>query len=450
MNPVFASPRPLLASLGALALLFSPAGSATGPEVILVTTVADHGPGSLRQAIETANAGSGGQRILFGSATGLFSSPQTIELQAPLPLITGDVSIDGRINDVLWKPYGATISGGGKHRVFEVAPGGKLQLTGLTITAGAADRGAGILNQGRLLVEGVSFTANRARGDGGALGNDGGSVVLVNSTATDNDAARGGAVANLRGSMRITHGTLYENRAGTGSDLFNAAQLTLANSIVAGRAGERCVNTGELRADSTHNLITGHRGCGQPVIASDPRLEKLGYFNGPTPVLALGGGSPAINLADRASAIDADGHALVWDQRGNGDPRFAAGFADLGAFEQQPPNATELLVDTVSDTGLRACSLVGEADCPLRAALELAAVAVDPVVIRFSPDVFAQAQTLALSADAAGAAAPLVFDGAGAAPVTIRIARSGLPWQLRNGVHLQTRGPDAHTESGHE
>jgi parallel beta-helix repeat protein len=66
-------------------------GSPGFPDPYTVTTTADGGPGSLRQAIENANANPG-SRITFDIPG---SGPQTIQVLSPLPQITADVTIDG-------------------------------------------------------------------------------------------------------------------------------------------------------------------------------------------------------------------------------------------------------------------------------------------------------------------------------------------------------------------
>lgn len=407
------------------------------PTIHVVTGTADQGPGSLRQALEDANRTPGPDRIVFGDADGPFATPRTIALSAPLPVVHGEVEIDGHIRRLLWKAYGATVSGQGNHRVFEVAPGGRLHLAGITIADGKARTGAGILNRGHLVLEGVTLLRNRASAAGGGVANRGGQAWLINSTASENQARRGGAVANLSGRLRVTNSTLYRNQAKVGAAVFSKGELTLANSILAGDdGGEQCRRRGALAAETTHNLITRHRGCGQPISQADPVLTAIGHYNGPAPVFPLGAGSPALNLGDNAAAVDAEGRPLVWDQRGNGDPRYVEGYTDLGAFEQQPQLASEFIVDSVEDTGLRGCSLAGGADCPLRAALELAAAAGRPVSIRFDGRVFAEPQTLRLATIPPGADQPLRLDGTGAAPVTILTASAPPPWQTLNGVRV--------------
>ena len=77
---------------------FSPTIGATSLNLLVgasgsynVTTTADSGPGSLRSAIDAADASTGGFTINFSIATG----PQTIILLSALPSITSQVTIDG-------------------------------------------------------------------------------------------------------------------------------------------------------------------------------------------------------------------------------------------------------------------------------------------------------------------------------------------------------------------
>jgi hypothetical protein len=177
------------------------------------------------------------------------------------------------------------------------------------------------------------------------------------------------------------------------------------------------VATGTLAPASTRNLIQTNAGCGEPISAADPRFEALGRYNGPTPTLPLGGGSPAVNLGDNAWAVDEQGERLIWDQRGNGDPRFVAGFTDLGAFEVQA--FPVLRVNTVEDTVLRACTGVGAADCPLRGAIELANATGKAATIRFDPRVFSTPQAIRPTRPLPEVAVALTLDARGTGGVAI-------------------------------
>ena len=427
-----------LVALSSAHVLSEPASEAGWPmqKTLTVTTIADAGPGSLRAALQEASQSTQPHRIVFGEADGPFRTPQIIELSAPLPEVRGRVEIDGFISGLLWKAYGVTISGAGKHRVFEVAPGGDLRVSGVTISDGRADTGAGILNHGRLVVEGVTMVSNQADDAGGAVANQGGTAFLINSTAVTNRAARGGAVANLAGELRVTNVTLDANKAAIGSDIFSFGQLTLANSILDSDE-EQCVNSGTLTEESTHNLFATGTGCGEPIITADPHFQALNHYNGPTPTLPISGRSPARNLGANSAAVDADGNPLKWDQRGNGDPRFAGGYVDIGAFEHQSQLPSEFIVDTLVDTGLRGCTRTGIANCPLRAAVELSIAGRRLVPIRFHPGVFSEPQVLKLTKIPVGAdQRQLVFDGADSGGVTIVVPRD-VPWRFTNGARIE-------------
>ncbi|MDT8408134.1 MAG: choice-of-anchor Q domain-containing protein [Wenzhouxiangellaceae bacterium] len=439
MTSIFSASRRAPIVAAALALLVASQMLQAEPHEFVITTAADAGTGSLRHALQqAADEPDQAIRISFGNREGLFASPRSIELNTPLPPIAGDVTIDGFISNHLWTAYGATISGAEKVRIFEILPGATLRLAGITLRHGRAEAGGAILNKGRLMLDGVSLLENRSTATGGAIANFG-QADLINSTLAWNRSELGGALANVDGSLRLINITAYENHAAEGAAVWNSAELHLANSILAGDpSSQQCLNEGRLSPESTHNLIEGHQqGCGKPILSSDPGLESLGYYNGPTPVMPLGGDSPVINMGLAKAALDAEGNTLRWDQRGNGDPRFAAGFTDLGAFERQGQLPEAFLVDTLLDNGLRACTVTGTQNCPLRAAVELAAAARDPTSVRFDARIFDQPQTLILDEIPAGTDdLSLDFDGDGAAAVTI-IIPAKVAWRARNGIRFE-------------
>ena len=65
---------------------------ALAPATFTVTSAGDAGPGTLRQAISSANALAGADRIEFAIGTG----HQTIDLLSALPAITSPVAIAGQ------------------------------------------------------------------------------------------------------------------------------------------------------------------------------------------------------------------------------------------------------------------------------------------------------------------------------------------------------------------
>ena len=127
------------------------------------TTAADDFD-SLRAGIAAANGGS--------SATVTLTSD--INLAAPLPAITGRVTIEGG---------GYSISGDDKYRIFDVN-GGALTLANVTLNEGNAGEGSGgairLRNGAGLVMEKSTLSHNRAK-SGGALVVYGGTVRISDS-----------------------------------------------------------------------------------------------------------------------------------------------------------------------------------------------------------------------------------------------------------------------------
>lgn len=375
-----------------------PAVPGAAKEKLVVTTTADAGEGSLRAAILAANAHPGPDTIVFDSLSELFAKPQTIRLESELPALEGELTIDGYIEGHLWKAIGVTVSGDHMRRVFRVSPATRVAIRNLTIAEGHADNGGGIVNEGELVITGVTFLNNTATQNGGAIANQGGNLTVINSTFSKNTAASdGGGLGNLSGRATVTNATFSENKAAHGGGLFSDGTLILRNTILANSAGSAdCVSTGKLDAAGTHNIIEINEGCGTPLATADPNFEPLGAYNGPTLTYPLNSGSPAINMGDNAAAVDEHGEALEWDQRGNGDPRFVAGYTDIGAFEVQA--YPDLIIDTAMDTEARGCTIAGKEDCSLRGAVMVvnAMGKADHAHITFAPDVFKDNRTVML------------------------------------------------------
>jgi predicted outer membrane repeat protein len=384
-----------------------------------VTTTADAGEGSLRQAIINANMLYGANTITFDTTIGPFAEPETIMVAGGLPDIVGEVTIDGYIKGRLWKPSGVTLRGGNQGRIFTVTPGAMATIASLTVADGYARDGGGILNRGGLVVKGVTFVNNAADHSGGALANLGGILTVINSTFADNSAGgAGGGLADSAGKVTVTNCTFSGNRAAIGGGIFSDGTLLVRNTILANSEnGSDCVCVGELDAASTNNIIEDHTGCGDPITSADPILTRLDRYNGPTPTIPPGGGSPAINMGDNASAVDEFGQPLKWDQRGDGDPRYVAGYTDIGAFEQQA--SARLVVDTFEDSELRGCRSSGPADCSLRGAINLAIASGKPQVITFDPRVFDAPRTILLAYPLPELLTDVTIDASGTPGVTV-------------------------------
>jgi|GEM_PF-1302514 len=133
----------------------------------------------------------------------------TYTLTAPLPTITGDITVIGN---------GAQIVMRGAGRVFDVASTGGLTLKNITVSGGNAVQGGAIYNAGEVTLENVVLENNSAT-DGGAIYNvgnlemDGGAI--QNNTATN----FGGGIYNL-GELDVDGVNIRDNDASEGSGVY--------------------------------------------------------------------------------------------------------------------------------------------------------------------------------------------------------------------------------------
>jgi hypothetical protein len=222
------------------------------PSTLTVVSPADSGVGTLRDDIAAAASG---DRITFDPSL----SGQTITLTS------GELTVDKNLTIAGPGAGQLAVSGGFLDRVFEVAQGAQLTLSGLTVTDGEANFGGGILNHGTLVLNKAAVTDNLAVGtagapadlfpangpsasaEGGGVWSDFGSVLRVTgSRIAGNEAlavagyASGGGVQNY-GHAVLTASTLDDNQAvaapggfaqGLGGAIQNDGSGSLGASLV--------------------------------------------------------------------------------------------------------------------------------------------------------------------------------------------------------------------------
>jgi hypothetical protein len=373
--------------LASAALLWvAPAGAATFP----VTTNADSGAGSLRQAIIDANSDGAADDIPI-NVTG------NIDLLSALPQITTPMTITGPGADDLNVRRAASVPAGTQFRMLALThpSGTTVTIQGLTMSGARASGFAGgaliMGGLGTLILDSVLFDDNRSD-QGGAVFFDRGFTSIRNSTLSNNQAAFGGAILGSQftpnvGNGEIINSTLVGNRAtdfggavftnvshiqilsstivnnvgaaddtGGGGGTYNGASdalaFNVANTLYAGNVvgttspvADQC---GGPHTSSGYNLrTTAEAGCtgftatGDFVNAS-PLIGSLGPNGGPTPTVPLLTGSPAINAGNPAAPGGAFPVCPAFDQRGL--PRGAGGNrCDIGAFEVQRSSTTTTL-----------------------------------------------------------------------------------------------------------
>ncbi len=224
---------------------------------------------------------------------------------------------------------------GGGVRVY----GGTLTISQSSFSSNTAiSFGGGIYNlAGTLTITQSTFSSNTAPA-GGGIENEG-ALTLANSTFFNNSANLGGGLANsfqgtTIGNVSIINSTLSNNSAvTTGGGIYNAAYLSLNNTIVANSpSGGDCDNSGIMNA-SANNLIENAlyacdltNGVNANITGADP---NLGLGTGSPVYLPLNGGSLAINAANDVQCAAAP----VNNTSQNGLSRPQGAHCDIGAYE---------------------------------------------------------------------------------------------------------------------
>ena len=224
-------------------------------------------------------------------------------------------------------------------------------------------------------------------GGGGALGgaifNQGGVVVIRNSTFTHNDVDRGeggvsdagtdrasnggdagAAIFSLNGLLSVENATISDNfSTGSGGGIVVVADplglpasvtatFRLFNTIISRNGDNECIledtpdpingHVGTVDAQGSGNLILNNNGCPGVAVTTDPQLAALAVDQRSqtgTPTLALPSDSAAVNAGD-------DDHILPTDQRGVARPQGP--HSDIGAFEFAPLSADLTLTSQTS------------------------------------------------------------------------------------------------------
>jgi beta-glucanase (GH16 family) len=358
-----------------------------------VTSIADDGPGSLRQALSGVCAGG---TIRFDPSL----AGKTITLTSGPYVLRKNVTIDGS------NAPGIKISGNGADRVLIIEPGATARLKALTIADGYGwDLAGGILNNGNLTLDQVTLSNNTMatgagdfwKGGGGIYNGEGAVLNLIDSTVSGNHAAWsgggiysffntsttiirstvsgnlsndvGGGIRSL-GNMTIINSTISENTSTGwhGGAIFHTdGNMTITNSTIANNVGPdwapSAIFIGSWNPQVvpaltlTNTIITGNRwyACEQnasggmvSLVSSGHNLVQDGSCNpagtdlitGDAMIgaLALNGGPTLTHaLLPGSPAIDAADHLAcpAIDQRGVTRPQGLG--CDIGSFELTSP-----------------------------------------------------------------------------------------------------------------
>jgi hypothetical protein len=232
------------------------------------------------------------------------------------------------------------IAGGGAIRNRGTLTANRIIIGGNTAEYGGAIQNWGNVTPAVLTLNNSAIYNNSAISGTGATGYGGGihniypaSMVMTNTTLVNNSAAMdGGAIWNGGlTNLKIVNATIYANTStGSGSEITNAGQVTLTNSIIAGSTGGNCAGSGTF-IDLGGNLEDAN-SCGlgtfQTTASRTMVNPLLGAFGnnppGYIPTMALLRGSPAINAAIAAACPPTDARGISRQQGGH---------CDIGAYE---------------------------------------------------------------------------------------------------------------------
>ena len=206
-----------------------------------VTNTNDAGEGSLRNAINQANANPGQDMVLFNP-----DLMGTIGLTSGTLAVTDPVGIFGpqRTQDQL-----LTIAADQTFRVFNINDGTNalidVTIDCLRITnGGGVSNGAGIFNREDLLLKGSIISGNTATNVGGAIYNNFDSTATVsNSTISGNTARFGGGISSVGfgTTATVSNSTISGNMAtsyGGGIANFAGSRTIVNNSTISGNTAD--------------------------------------------------------------------------------------------------------------------------------------------------------------------------------------------------------------------
>ena len=295
---------------------------------------------------------------------------------------------------------------GGRGGAIDSAHGTIIDSTFADNSAGS-DGGAVHSGPAALTVRGSTFARNAAVLRGGALVLNGADLTVTNTTFSANTSVLdGGAIwFHANSPVRLNNVTVTGTVAPSAvhSAFADFADVTVANSIVAGNVGADWTRIHGTVTSLGHNLIGNGDGsgviwdaagdqAGSSAAPIDPRLGPLQDNGGPTETHKLLAGSPALDAGNGGAPGSGGTSCEATDQRGVLRPGSGTTRCDIGAVESTVNlPAGPIRVNTTAQHPANA------ADCTLSQAIEAAnshlpvggcAAGGSPAVIRVPPGTY--------------------------------------------------------------
>lgn len=366
-----------------IALLANPASAAT----IVVTSGADSGAGTLRDALASA---------VNGDVITFDPSVSDVELTTARLDITTGVSIVGpgagsltiRRSSALGTPsmevlritapsYIVSISGvtvsNGDQRGITIQNANRVNLSQVAVTNNSNGWGGGLwLDFADLYIDQSTFSGNTAGTgvpcgycNGGAMIINTGHAYISNSTISGNVAQDNGGGIKSTANLVLKNTTIVGNTAidgfggGIASYAYQSQSLSMINTLIAGNsfasrgqcdndpAVALLVNSNNLVEDNTCNYVrltpSGSTTAPTAFLSGNPNATALASNGGPTQTNAIPFGSLATGAGDAATCAAAPISGI--DQRGIARPSACA----IGSYE--PALTPSPTTSTPSDQG---------------------------------------------------------------------------------------------------
>ncbi|WP_035603568.1 right-handed parallel beta-helix repeat-containing protein [Haloferula sp. BvORR071] len=201
----------------------------THAAILTVTSLADTGPGTLRDQIAAAASG---DTIDF-SVTGTITLTSSGHIN-----IAKDLTIAGPgAGSLIVKRINYATS------IFDISSG-SVGISGITLTDGNGNGitdsagfqsygGAIYMTGGTLTIADTTFSANGAT-NGGAIYMAAGTLAVTGSTLSNNNAENGGAIYVAGGTLTIGSSTISGNTAAAGGGIINSGTATITDSTISG------------------------------------------------------------------------------------------------------------------------------------------------------------------------------------------------------------------------
>ena len=283
-----------------------------------VTTAADGGPGSLRDAINQANSSGAGTFVILIDAG--VNPTLSITASNDDNNVNGDLDIrksNGAISIVGLDTGsgGNVIDGANLDRVFDIQSGRTVFFTNLTITGGTtttSDHGAGVRNRGGLgIFKNVDIVGNDAsRNTNSNVG--GGIYTTSNGLNSGRIYMTGGSVAN--NTAESNGGGIYMSGTNVGKSLLHLDGTSISGNV-ASSGGDP--NLDDRRGGGFYVTDDGNRVVFNNVTVSDNRTDGDersdgggGAITGADQIVEITGGSFVRNRAGLTDERDSDGGGL--------------------------------------------------------------------------------------------------------------------------------------------